>query len=73
MEYLSKAQIQRPDRSTYWQYYIKKTEIRGLSFVKSPAEVKAAHPDLLADWAKVEAIRAKREAAKAAQPEAAAV
>lgn len=68
VEYLAKQRMQRGDRSEYWQYYIKKTEIAGLSFVKSPAEVKAAHPDLLEDWANVEAIRARREAAKAAQP-----
>lgn len=60
VEYLSKQQFQKADKSTYWSYYIKKTDIRGLSFVKSPAEVKSSHPDLLADWAKVEEIKAKR-------------
>ncbi len=73
VEYLAKQRIQRADRTQYWQYYIKKTEISGLSFVKTPAETKAAHPDLLQDWADVEAIRARREAAKAAQPQAEAV
>lgn len=68
VEYLSKHQIQRADKSTYWQYYIKKTEIRGLSFVKTAAEVKATHPDLLADWQRVEEIRAKRAATLAGQP-----
>ena len=67
VEYLSKCQVQRADRSTYWQYYIKKTEIRGLSFVKSPAEVKTAHPGLLADWAAVEELNAKAEAKKVAR------
>jgi hypothetical protein len=69
VEYLSKQQIQRADRSLYWSYSILKTEISGLSFVKTPAEVKAQHPDLLADWAKVEEIRARKAAAaKEAQP-----
>ncbi len=68
VEYLAKQQFSRADKSTYWQYYIKKTDIRGLSFVKTPAEVKAAHPDLLADWARVEELRAQAEARKAAQP-----
>ena len=69
VEYLAKQQIQQMDHSTYWQYYIKKTDIRSISFLKTAAEVKAQHPDLLADWARVGELRAKREAAKALQPQ----
>lgn len=67
VEYLSKQQCQRADKTLYWNYYVKKTDIRYISFLKSPAEVKAQHPDLLEDWANVERIKAKREEKQAAQ------
>lgn len=67
VEYLSKQQTRKADGSLSWSYYIKKTDIRLISFLKTAEQVKTEHPDLLADWAKVEEIRERNEARKAAQ------
>lgn len=70
VEYLSKQEKRRGDGSTGWTYFVNKCEISGLSFVKTPAQVKVEHADLLADWAKVEEIRAKRSALLGVKQEA---
>lgn len=72
VEYLSKQETIRGDNSKGCRYFVNKCDISGLSFVKTPAQVKAEHPELLADWAKVEEIRAKRAAMLGVQQEASA-